>query len=127
MKIYTDAGSRGNPGKSAAAFVVVKDNKIIKQNSKFLGIKTNNEAEYSAIIIALEVIKANEFEIISDSELVIRQITGKYKITKPHLQKLNNKVQELIKNRKIRFSNASRENKFISQADFLVNEELDKH
>jgi len=126
MKIYTDAGSRGNPGKSACAFIVVKDNKIIQEKAKYLGIKTNNEAEYNAIILALENTE-EDAELTSDSELVIKQINREYKITKPHLKELNNQVQELIKNRKIIFKNASRENKFISRADELVNLELDRH
>ena len=126
MKIYTDGGSRGNPGKSASAFIVVKNNKIIKQGSKFLGIKTNNQAEYNAIIFALKSTEQKNLEIVSDSELVIKQLNQKYKIKKPHLQKLYAKIQKLIKNKKVKFSNLKRENKFIAQADFLVNKELDK-
>jgi len=126
LKIYTDGGSRGNPGKSACAFVVVKNNKIIKQSSKFLGRKTNNQAEYNAIILALSSIKQKSLEIISDSELVIKQLNQEYKIKKLHLQKLYDKIQKLLKNKKIKFSHLKRENKFISQADFLVNKKLDK-
>ncbi len=127
MKIYTDGGSRKNPGKSAAAFVVVKNNKILAQDSKYLGIKTNNEAEYLAIIFALKNSHEKEAEIISDSELVIRQLRGEYKIKKQHLKKLKDKIDSLTKNRKIKFSHLRRKNKFISQADRLVNQELDKH
>jgi ribonuclease HI len=127
MKVYTDGGSRGNPGKASCAFIVVSKQKIIKQKSKFLKIKTNNEAEYNAIIFALENIKQKQFEIISDSELVIKQITGEYKINKSHLALLNQKVQGLISTRKIKFSTVKRENKFISFADELVNKELDKY
>ena len=126
MKVYTDAGSRGNPGKAACAFIVVKDNSIMKEESKFLGIATNNEAEYNAVILALENIEG-DLDLVSDSELVIKQINGQYKITKPHLRELYEKVLSLSKGRKIKFSNASRENKFISRADELVNKELDKH
>jgi len=130
MKIYTDAGSRGNPGKSAAAFLIVKENKIIYHESKYLGIKTNNEAEYNAIILALTYLNENNInnaEIISDSELVINQINRKYKITKPHLKELHEKITELSEKKKIKFSNTKRENRFIEKADFLVNNELDKH
>ena len=126
-KIYTDGGSRGNPGKAACAFIIVKDNKIIKQKSKFVGYnKTNNEAEYNAIIMALENVHEKEIEIISDSELVIKQVTGKYKINKPHLSLLNQKIQGLISKRKVKFTNAKRKNKYISIADILVNIELNK-
>jgi ribonuclease HI len=129
IKIYTDAGSRGNPGKSACAFLVLKDDKIIEEQSKFLGVGTNNEAEYNAIILALEYARQNnldDIELTSDSELVIRQIKEEYKIRQPHLRKLFDKVQELTKNKKIKFFNAKREDKFISRADSLVNHELDK-
>jgi ribonuclease HI len=127
IKIYTDGASRGNPGKAAAAFVIVKENKIINQDSKYLGIKTNNEAEYLAILFALEKTKTKEFELISDSELVIKQITGEYKTTQPHLQKLKNQVDNLQKHKKIKFSNAKRDHEFIKISDRLVNNELDKH
>ncbi len=131
IKIYTDAGSRGNPGKSACAFLIIDNNKIIKQESKFLGIATNNEAEYNAVILALKQIEKQnikqEIHLFSDSQLVVRQIKGEYKITKLHLQLLNNQIQSLIKGKNIKFSNLPRENKFIAKADELVNQELDKH
>ncbi|MDO8517217.1 MAG: ribonuclease HI family protein [Nanoarchaeota archaeon] len=127
LKIYTDGGSRGNPGKAACSFIVVENNEIIKKYSEFLGIKTNNEAEYNAIIKALEYIKDNEVEVFSDSELVVKQLNGEYKITKEHLRELNEKINILTNNRKVKFANVKRENKFIEQADLLVNKELDKH
>lgn len=123
--IYTDGGSRGNPGKAACAFIAVKDNKIIKQQSKYLGIATNNEAEYNAVILALENILEKDITIISDSQLVVNQIQGNWKINKEHLELLNQKVQGLISNRNVKLKNDSRENKFISLADNLVNQELD--
>lgn len=127
IKIYTDGGSRGNPGKAACAFLVVKNSKIILTFSKFLGKATNNEAEYNAIINALEQVKAKEIHLFSDSELVINQINGKYKINLPHLKSLHNQVIRLCENRKITFSNVKRENPYISKADFLVNKELDRN
>ena len=127
LKIYTDGGSRGNPGKSAGAFVVIKNGNKIKELARFFGTKTNNEAEYNAIILALTIVKAKQFEIISDSELVIKQINQEYKTTEPHLKELRQKVEDLIKSRKIKFSNTARDDKFISRADYLVNKELDKH
>ena len=127
IKIYTDGGSRGNPGKAACAFLVIKNDKISLKFSKFLGKATNNEAEYNAIINALEQVKAKEIHLFSDSELVVNQINGKYKINLPHLKLLHNKVIRLCENRKVTFSNVKRENSFIQKADILVNEELDKH
>ncbi len=127
ITIYTDGGSRGNPGKAACAFIAVKDNKIIKQQSKYLGTATNNEAEYNAVILALENTLEKDITIISDSQLVVNQIQGNWKINKEHLELLNQKVQGLISNRNIKLKNDSRENKFISLADSLVNQELDSH
>ena len=127
IKIYTDAGSRGNPGKSAASFIFVKNNQIIKEKTIYLGLKTNNEAEYLAVIYALKELNPDEAEIISDSLLVVKQLNQEYKITKPLLKILNQEIQNLIKDKKIRFSHSKREDKFIKRADYLVNKELDKH
>jgi len=133
IKIYTDGGSRGNPGKSACAFLIVEDKEILHEESHFLGIKTNNEAEYNAIIFALQWITKNnrlnekEIEIISDSELVIKQINGDYKIKKTHLKELSEKIVKIIKDKEVSFSNSRRENEFISQADLLVNKKLDEN
>ena len=130
IKIYTDGGSRGNPGKAASAFIAVDEGKIVHSKSKYLGTKTNNEAEYNAIIMALSWALKNEkryIEIVSDSELVIKQINKVYRINKPHLKALNETVNQLTKGKNISFSNQRREDKFISMADYLVNKELDKN
>jgi ribonuclease HI len=127
IQIYTDGASRGNPGKSACSFLLVKDNSIIMEKSKYLGQATNNEAEYNAIILALETLEDKDIEILSDSELVVRQLNGVYKVRKEHLLELYDKVFSLIKGRKVKFSNVPRENKFIQRADFLVNLELDRN
>lgn len=133
IRIYTDGGSRGNPGKSACSFIVLKNEEIVFKESKFLGIKTNNEAEYNAIISALNWISKNlnneDIEIISDSELVIKQINGEYKVKKEHLFKLYLEVMRIIEKNSIRikFCNSKRDNSYISLADLLVNQELDKN
>ncbi|MFZ5955025.1 MAG: ribonuclease HI family protein [Nanoarchaeota archaeon] len=124
IQIYTDGGSRGNPGHAACAFLFVKDNQIVKEYSKYIGIRTNNEAEYHAIILALENVEEKDIEIISDSELVIKQINGQYKIKQPHLQQLRDKISILIKDKNIVFKNVKRENPLIKRADGLVNKKL---
>ena len=94
--IYTDGGSRGNPGPSAVG-VAIYSNKgeKIKEYSEYLGKTTNNEAEYQALILALKKIKALygkkeikklEVEIKSDSELLINQLGGKYKVIDSKIQ-----------------------------------------
>lgn len=93
---YTDGGARGNPG-PAASGVVIKDEtgKTIASFGVYLGIQTNNVAEYSALVSALEKAKelgATEVECILDSELVVKQMRGEYKVKEPGLQKLFIKV-----------------------------------
>jgi ribonuclease HI len=133
ITIHTDGGSRGNPGPAASAFVVEKDGIIIGEGSKYLGTTTNNVAEYSAVIIALEwllsspVIKS-ELLIVNfllDSELVVRQINGIYKVKDENLKSLFDKTIGLIKlfNIKVNFIHVRREEN--KRADFLVNKELD--
>ncbi|MEM0332983.1 MAG: ribonuclease HI family protein [Candidatus Aenigmatarchaeota archaeon] len=127
LYIYTDGASRKNPGPSAIAYVFVKNNdEIIFQNCEYIGEKTNNQAEYIAIIKALE--KATEFtrwnvKVFSDSELVIRQINGKYRIKNPELKKLClevNKYRSLFSS--LEFYHVKRENKYIQLADKLCND-----
>ena len=136
IKIYCDGGSRGNPGKSASAFVVEEENKIIYSEAKYLGVATNNFAEYSAVLSALYWLKANKQELkkeiifILDSELVAKQINGEYKIKNKKLKEIYLEVKNILKNllppqgkQKIIFKNVTREKN--KMADFLVNRKLD--
>lgn len=136
ITIYCDGGSRGNPGPSAAAFVITKANLELKiknsEFSKFLGKATNNEAEYSAVIFALKKIKhliggekakKSEIEIKMDSELVVNQLNGKYKIKEKDLIPFFIEIWNLkIDFNKIKFTHVPREEN--KQADILVNKEL---
>ncbi|MDO8424590.1 MAG: ribonuclease HI family protein [bacterium] len=134
ITIYTDGGSRGNPGSSAAGFVFCNENKeIFKKCSEYLGEGTNNEAEYQAVILALKKFKAlfgkklaenSEIEIKSDSELMVKQLNGDYKILEPKIQELFITVWNLrIDFKKIKFALISREKN--KEADAMVNEALD--
>jgi ribonuclease HI len=131
--IYTDGGSRGNPGPAASAFVMIdkKNNKIIQEYSEFIGENTNNVAEYTAMIRALEFAKTHNVKTIeaySDSEVMVKQLNGEYKITKDHLRELNMKIRELIpKFGSVTFSNVRRSDEFVSKADRLVNQCLDSN
>jgi ribonuclease HI len=132
--VHTDGGSRGNPGPAASAFVVESDGKILKKGSSYLGRNTNNSAEYKAVLLALEWFNENPELLINkklifvlDSELVVRQLNGIYKIKKPELITLNLSIRKAIEDLGVVavFKNVPRsENKI---ADALVNEELDKH
>ncbi|MDR0334882.1 MAG: ribonuclease HI family protein, partial [Methanomassiliicoccaceae archaeon] len=86
LKIYSDGGARGNPGHSAFAVVVCRDEKIIHQHSQYIGINTNNVAEYRGLIYAIGyAIDSNEddIEFVMDSKLVIEQMKGTYKVKAP--------------------------------------------
>lgn len=129
FEIYTDGASRKNPGPAAFAFIIVQDGTILFEDSEYIGESTNNTAEYQAVIAALK--KASEqfrgeIQVFSDSELVIRQITGKYRINQPHLKDLRREVARLEKLfPKIAFRNVPRENRFIGYCDSLCNKTLD--
>ena len=126
--VHTDGAARGNPG-PAAIGVVIEDGegRTVYEASRALGVKTNNEAEYLALIAALEYlreVRAKEAEICMDSELVVRQINGEYKVKEPRLQSLYARVTMLLnmvpkhKIRHVRRADNAR-------ADELANEALD--
>ena len=132
--IHTDGGARGNPGPAACAFIAEVEGKIIKQDSSFLGNSTNNYAEYQGAILALKWLRDSYKELpISnaifylDSELVVRQLNGIYKIKDKKLIKLSLQINELLKeiDLKIYYKSIPRTKNKI--ADLLVNEELDKN
>ena len=131
LKIYTDGGSRGNPGNSAIAFTIYDGKgKIISEKSKNIGISTNNIAEYTALISALEEasnFSQGEIHCFSDSELLVKQLNGKYKVKKKHLKELFSKIKDKEKMYEhITYSHLPRTNPRIARADKLVNKELDK-
>ncbi len=130
--VYTDGGARGNPGPAAIGTVIIIPPHTKKEYSQYIGKATNNQAEYSALIFAFKKIKQIfgknkikdlEVECYLDSELVVNQLNGKYKILEEGLQPLFLEVWNL----KIDFKNVSfnyiprEENK---EADKLVNQAL---
>ena len=134
LTINCDGGSRGNPGLAACAFVATDAGNVIYRESKFLGVATNNDAEYSAVILALKWFLKSplakrylSINFILDSELVVRQIKGVYKIKSQKLREHHAEIIGLIKNLGVRveFQNVEREKNKL--ADDLVNEELDRN
>lgn len=132
--IYIDGGSRGNPGPSAFGILILDGQKnILKKYSQYIGEATNNEAEYQALIFALkktkslfgkEKIKKVSIELRSDSELLIKQMKGEYKVLNPKIQKFFLKAWNLkIDFGKLKFFLIPREEN--QEADRLVNEVLD--
>ena len=114
FKIYVDGGAKGNPGPAGIGIIIVDEKgNVIKEISEGIGIKTNNQAEYLALIKGLEEgLKFNleNVDFFLDSELVVRQLKGIYKIKNKELQKLFKKAQKLIlKYKNISFSHIPRE------------------
>jgi ribonuclease HI len=132
--IYTDGGSRGNPGPAGIGVVVESEKgEPIKKYSKAIGVKTNNEAEYEAVVFALQKIKHLfgkekaknlEIEVRMDSQLIARQLKGEYKINEEKLFPLFIKIWNLrIELGKISFKEIPREKN--KEADALANEAMD--
>jgi ribonuclease HI len=130
--IYTnsDGGARGNPGPGAIGVVIRKNGQVLMKYSGFIGkLVTNNTAEYEGLIKALELAFkfGKEVTCILDSELVVKQLLGEYKVKNQNLLKLFQKVQKIQdKFDKVKYLHASRWDKFQQMADELVNEELNK-
>lgn len=129
MIINTDGGSRGNPGPGACG-VVLKDQagRVIKERGKYLGICTNNEAEYKGLILGLELaleLSADTVEILMDSELVVKQLKGQYRVKEPKLYKLYLQAKNLEKllGNVTYYAIPREQNK---RADSLVNRILDE-
>ncbi|MDD3521300.1 MAG: ribonuclease HI family protein [Actinomycetota bacterium] len=129
VRVFTDGGARGNPGPAAVGVVILdeKDN-IIAQKGKFIGITTNNVAEYSALIEALELLKdidAYRIVFYTDSSLVYNQIKGLWKIKSPDMKTLNEYAKRMLYNLpNYNFVHIPRaKNK---DADKLVNKALDE-
>jgi ribonuclease HI len=130
LVINTDGGARGNPGPSGIGLVIKDENgDLVYSYGGYIGETTNNVAEYSALIKALE--EANNLggkilRIQMDSELIVKQMQGIYKIKQPVLQELAAKVIALLKNfESYSFVHVRRE--FNKEADALVNQALDTH
>ena len=132
--IYTDGGSRGNPGPSAVGVVVNNDkDQVIKKYGECIGQATNNEAEYQAVILALKKVKLlfnkkkakqMEIEIRTDSELLAKQLNHEYKLKEENIQQLFIKVWNLMLDyTKVSFKHIPREEN--KEADKLVNQALD--
>ena len=132
--LYTDGGSRGNPGPAATGVVVFDhDGAELKTANKYLGVATNNHAEYAALVQGLEVVAklaakgADQAHVVAhlDSELVVKHLNGIYKLKAEELKPLFAQVQKLAGQfAKVTFKHIRRE--LNAKADSLVNECLDQ-
>lgn len=135
LHIFTDGGSRGNPGDAAIGGIVLASNKtLLYEFSKYIGLATNNEAEYQAVLHALEwVLKYKKKEkVVSatfhlDSKLVVEQLNQNWKIKEPRMRTLAGKCWEAVEqiSSEITFVHIKREKN--KEADLLVNQALDSH
>ena len=128
--IYSDGGSRGNPGPSASGFIILNGKQeVLAQGGEYLGVTTNNQAEYHGVRLGLEKalelgIKTVDFRI--DSMLVVNQMNGIYKIKNRELWPINERIRELVTQfDKVSFRHVPRE--FNQLADGMVNRTLDAH
>ena len=127
--LYTDGGARGNPGPAAYAFVLeAEDGTVLEAKGEPIGVATNNVAEYSALVAGLERAAeagVHELEVVSDSELLVKQMRGEYRVKNEALQQLFLEASRLARKvGKVSYRAVRREHNEL--ADSLVNEALDR-
>jgi ribonuclease HI len=126
----TDGGSRGNPGPSGIGVVIedAKTGEVLEEHAKFLGHTTNNQAEYQAVVLALTravALGAKHIEIVADSELLIKQANGEYKVKNPDLQLRFREMKGLeAQLDRVTYRHVRRE--FNKAADKLANQAMDR-
>ena len=128
-RLFTDGGSRGNPGPAAYAFVLeADDGTVLDARGEAIGVATNNVAEYAALVAGLErAVEAgvDELEVVSDSELMVKQMRGEYKVKNRALQDFFLDASRLARKvGRVTYTAVRREHNEL--ADSLVNEALDR-
>jgi ribonuclease HI len=127
-RLFTDGGARGNPGPAAAAYVLeAEDGTVLAAHGEAIGVATNNVAEYRALVAGLTRaadIGVVELEVVSDSELLVKQMRGEYRVKNEVLRDLNRQAAGLATRfRRVAYTAVRREHNEL--ADRLVNEALD--
>ena len=127
-KLFTDGGARGNPGPAAYGYVLeAEDGTVLAAHGERIGVATNNVAEYRALIAGLEKaveLAVSEVEVVSDSELLVKQMNGEYRVKNAALQDLSIQASRLARELgKVSYTAVRREHNKL--ADQLVNEALD--
>jgi ribonuclease HI len=121
IRIYSDGASRGNPGLSAIAFLILSEEEtVLMRSAKYVGVRTNNQAEYEALISALEAASTLHRKAVIcylDSELVTKQLNGQYRVRNAQL-----KIQRF---HNILITHVARTNRYIQEVDQLANRVLD--
>jgi ribonuclease H / adenosylcobalamin/alpha-ribazole phosphatase len=127
-RLSTDGGARGNPGPAAYGYVLeAEDGTVLAAHGQAIGTATNNVAEYRALLAGLEKaleLYVDEVEVVSDSELLVKQMRGEYKVKNAALRELSRKAADIARQlRSVRYTAVRREHNEL--ADQLVNEALD--
>ena len=130
--IYFDGASRGNPGPAGAGWIILLDGEKRFEGNDFLGKKTNNQAEYYGLIKALKFVKNNRLanknrtiKIYSDSQLIIRQLQGKYSVNSKNIKNLYKTVQKYLRDLKVDYELIWVPRSDNPGADRLANEAID--
>jgi ribonuclease HI len=127
--VNVDGGSRGNPGPAAIAAVAQDEaGVVVAERSQLIAEATNNVAEYRALLLGIELageLGAPEVELVGDSELVVKQVRGEYKVKQEHLRPLHTKVRDALRELDAEWSMRSVPREQNVRADELVNEALD--
>lgn len=126
--VYIDGASRNNPGKSGAGIFIKKDDQVVCQEGFYLGIKTNNQAEYYALLLGLFLLKQyakpdDTALLASDSQLLVRQVQGIYKVKNEGLRPLHALARKIIADMSIEFMHVMRTDNV--DADLLANQGID--
>ena len=130
IKIFVDGASKNNPGPSGAGVYITYKEEVVCKTGYFLGKKTNNQAEYMSLLIALFITKQKIKDlkipilITSDSELMVKQIKGEYKVRNKELSKIKSLIDKLLEKRSYKIKHVLREKNKI--ADQLANEGIEK-
>ncbi len=127
-RLFTDGGARGNPGPAAYAYVLeAEDDTVLASEGQPIGVATNNVAEYRALVAGLEraaELGIDELEVVSDSELLVKQMRGEYRVKNEALKALNRQASATAgRFRRVVYTAVRREHNEL--ADRLVNEALD--
>lgn len=130
LTIYADGGARGNPGPAGSGAVLKdEDGELVAEVSEYIGETTNNQAEYKAIIFALQKAKelrADDLDVFLDSELAVKQLNGEYKVKNAEIAKRFLEIHNLLPSFKsVRFRHVYRAKN--AEADALVNKAIDAH
>jgi len=131
LTAYSDGASRGNPGKAAIGIVLLGEKKtVLYEHREYIGVATNNQAEYRAVIKALEIARQYQAKVVDcymDSELLVKQLKGEYRTRNPGLKKLKDEIKEKERAfQRVTYNHVGRGDAYIERCDHLANRALNE-